>query len=132
MGRKIFEPTEKQLTNWAKLKPVVMPSDDEFKFLWKKSNYGRETGWGKGKLHWIEIHKNDHLTCTVEYNLGLWQGRVDAANHLEAQPSPNNRTDPFDFGYFTGFNSFESFWDGCDPNARDSFLQKYVNLEGLS
>ena len=33
-----------------------------------------------------------------EYNLGLCQGRVDTANHLEPQPSPN---------YHTSFNKLK-------------------------
>ena len=121
-----FEPTAKQLEKWNALKPAVMPSDDEFKARWKKAHGGKETGWGMSKRDWVGNHASDTLTQTVEYNLGLWQGRVDAARGEEAQPTPNYHTDPYDHGYYSGYHGFASFWKGFDSAARQQFNQKYV------
>lgn len=122
-----YEPTAKQLEKWNALKPAVMPSDDEFKAQWKKAHHGKETGWGMGKRNWVISHANDSLTQTVEYNLGVWQGRVDAARGEEAQPTPEYHINPFQHGYYTGYTEFASFWNGFDRNARETFTQKYVN-----
>ncbi|HSW63400.1 MAG TPA: hypothetical protein VLH56_08830 [Dissulfurispiraceae bacterium] len=120
-----YEPTAKQLEKWS-AKPPEMPSDDEFKTRWMKAHNGKVTGWGMGKRDWVALHANDHLTQTVDYNLGLWQGRVDAARGETAQPTPNYHTNPYDHGYYSGYNSFASFWQGFDKNARQQFTQKYV------
>lgn len=127
MERKMYEPTEKQIALWNTLKPSAMPTDEEFKAMWKKAHHGKETGWGMGKRNWIASHIDDQLTCTVEYNTGLWQGRVDAARGLEALETPEYHTDPFQFGYYTGYHNFEKFWNGYDRNARQKFEEKYLD-----
>jgi hypothetical protein len=126
MTRKQFTPTEKQLAKWNSLTAPVMPSDEEFKAMWKKAHHGKEAGWGLGKRDWVALHENDNLTYTVEYNLGLWQGRVDAANGLEPMDTTEYHTNPYHYGYYAGYNGFASFWKGYDKNARASFEAEYV------
>lgn len=53
MEQKMYEPTEKQIKNWSELTTIEMPSDDEFKAIWKKAHHGKEAGWGMGKRDWI-------------------------------------------------------------------------------
>lgn len=120
-----FQPTEKQIERWNQIKTPVMPSDDEFKAQWKKSHHGKEAGWGMEKRDWVANHANDHLTYTVEYNIGLWQGRVDAMNGDAAIETNNYHTDPYQNGYYSGYNNFASFWKGFDRNARADFQSKF-------
>ena len=127
MERKQFEPTEKQLEKWTALTIPTMPADEEFKDQWKKRHGGVERGWGISKRDWVADHANDALTCTKEYFLGLWQGRVDAARGLEKLETPQYHTDPYQFGYYWGYDGFESFWKGSDPAARSAFSEKYIN-----
>lgn len=125
MERKIYEPTEKQLAKWDMLQPADMPTDEEFKASWKKSHHGKETGWGMGKRDWINIHSDDQLTQTVTYNQGLWQGRIDAMLGLEPLDTPHYHTDPYEYGYYIGYNGFESFWSGYDAQARKNLADQY-------
>lgn len=125
MERK-FNPTEKQLEKWSKLAPAAMPSDDEFKAAWKRAHHGKETGWGMMKRNWVALHADDNLTCTVEYNLGVWEGRIDAMNNATPMATDEYHTNPFHYGYYTGYNEFKSFWNGFDRNARADFEAKYA------
>lgn len=127
MERKQFEPTEKQIEKWSALVAPTMPTDDEFKAQWKKAHHGKETGWGMGKRNWVAGHVNDSLVYTVEYNLGLWQGRVDAVRDTEPMETNEYHTNPFHFGYYTGFHGFASFWKGYGQEARDQFNQIYLS-----
>lgn len=122
---KKFEPTEKQLAKWTTLKPAVMPTDEEFKETWKKQHHGKITGWGMGKRDWIILHSDDNITCTLEYQIGLWQGRIDAMNGEAKAETPNKETNPYEYGYNKGYDTFESFWNGYDRNARAELLKKY-------
>jgi hypothetical protein len=125
MERK-YQPTEKQLVKWKALKPAEMPTDEEFKVQWKRQHGGKLTGWGMAKRDWVIQHSDDHLTCTVEYNIGLWQGRVDAAAGLPQAETPNYHTSPYEYGYYRGYTSFGSFWNGYDRNAKVDFETKYI------
>jgi len=122
-----FEPTEKQLSKWSLLRPTVMPSDDEFKARWKRAHGGKVTGWGMTKRDWVIAHSDDHLTCTVEYNLGLWQGRVDAMNGDPQQETPEYHTDPYQYGYYHGYAEFDGFWRGYDAAAKSDLQAKFGN-----
>jgi len=127
MDRKQYQPTEKQLQKWGTLKSSEMPSDDEFKAAWKHSHHNVERGWGMGKRDWVVNHANDHLIWTIEYNIGLWQGRIDALQGLEPIETPDYHNDPYQYGYFHGFNGFESFWHGYDAQARAKLIEQYSN-----
>lgn len=122
---KKFQPTEKQLAKWEALTPATIPTDDEFKTRWMKAHHGKVTGWGMGKRDWVANHADDHLTCTVDYNLGLWQGRIDAMNGEPSADTSEYHTNPYHNGYYYGYESFQSFWKGFDQAARAEFEAKY-------
>ena len=126
MERKQFVPTEKQLEKWSALKPAEMPSDDEFKASWKRNHGGKLTGWGMGKRDWVARHADDNLTQTVEYNLGVWQGRVDALRGTEPMVTNEFHTNPYHYGYYYGYNGFAGFWKGYDANASAAFKKMYL------
>jgi hypothetical protein len=103
MNRKMYVPTDKQESNWARLTVYETPSDEVFKHSWAKSHNGKEAGWGMGKRDWIIRN----MCQTREYQMGLWQGRVDAAQGLEYSEERNEKT--YNVGYYRGYLSFDSY-----------------------
>ena len=120
MNRKMYEPTENQERKWAKVEALTMPTDDEFKAIWKKSHHGKVTGWGIQKKNWIL----SNMTKTREYQMGLWQGRVDAARGLDYSEERNENT--YNLGYFRGYTEYESNRRGWDKDTRARFDAKYL------
>lgn len=120
---KTYQPTEKQIKNWSQLRPATMPTDEEFKATWKRQHHGKETGWGMGKREWVAQHANDHLTATVEHQIGVWQGRVDAMRGEPRAETSNYHTDPYQFGYYTGYETFDNFWP--QYQKKDEFTSLY-------
>jgi len=118
--RKIFEPTEKQELKWNN-EPPVMPSDDEFKATWKKSHGGKVTGWGLGKRQWVV----SSWGMTRDYQVGMWQGRVDKANGLNY--SDERLSAGYNIGYNLGYTEYESNHKGWDTATRTNFDEKWVN-----
>jgi len=119
MERKMFSLTDQQL---AKCHPEpAMPSDDEFKSIWKKSHHGKVTGWGMGKRTWII----GNMKGTAEYQRGLWQGRVDRANGLDYSEERSENT--YNLGYYRGYTEYESNRRGWDAATREQFDATYVN-----
>lgn len=123
MTTKTYQPTEKQITTWSKLAPASMPTDDGFKAQWKRQHHGKETGWGMAKRNWVACHANDNLTCSFDYELGVWQGRVDAFRNEPMAETPNYHTSPFEFGYYAGYTNFNSFWP--QYQKKDEFSALY-------
>jgi len=121
MERKQYEPTEKQLAKWAKNDAIVceMPSDDEFKAMWKKSHHGKERGWGMGKRDWVLRQMRN----TTEYQMGMWQGRVDKACGLEYSEERNEKT--YNLGYHMGYTEWESHRVGMDEKTRQ-LVERYI------
>lgn len=120
MERKLYEPTERQIENWAKLTPVQMPTDEELKARWMKAHHGKVAGWGMGKRQWII----SNLSNSQEYQMGLWQGRVDAARGLDYSEERNENT--YNLGYFRGYTEYESNRRGWDAATRQRFDEKYL------
>ena len=121
MERKMYEPTEKQISKWNALIVPEMPTDEHFKTQWKKAHHGKETGWGMGKRNWVL----STMTNTREYQMGLWQGRVDAARGLEYSEERNENT--YNLGYYRGYTEYESNRRGWDNATCQSFDEKYLN-----
>jgi hypothetical protein len=121
MERKLYEPTEKQIEKWNKFSIPEMPTDEEFKARWAKAHHGKTAGWGMGKRQWIV----SNMTQSREYQMGLWQGRVDKARGLEYAEERNENT--YNLGYYRGYTEYESNRRGWDQATRDAFDQKYVN-----
>jgi len=121
MNRKMFEPTEKQECKWAEYGKTEIPSDEEFKVRWAKSHHGKEKGWGMGKRDYAL----SHMKYSREYQMGIWQGRVDKARGLSYSEDRNENT--YNLGYNRGYASYESNRRGWDAQTRQRFDDKYVN-----
>jgi len=121
MNRKMYEPTRGNERKWARYAPVEMPTDEEFKARWAKSHHGKIRGWGIGKRDFILTQ----MVKTREYQLGLWQGRVDKARGLEYSEERNENT--YNLGYHRGYVEYESNRRGWDRETRRRFDKKYVD-----
>jgi len=120
MDRKMYQPTEKQSNKWAEWTPSLLPTDEEFKAMWKKSHNGKVAGWGMKKRDWIL----GSMTSSPEYQMGIWQGRVDKARGLEYSEERNENT--YNLGYYRGYTEYESDRRGWDAATRADFDAKYV------
>lgn len=123
MERKMYEPTKNQERKWSELesRQAEMPTDAEFKARWAKCHHGKEQGWGIGKRNWILTN----MTKSREYQMGLWQGRVDRARGLDYSEERNENT--YNLGYHRGYSEYESNRRGWDSATRQRFDEKYVN-----
>jgi len=120
MTRKMYEPTKNQERKWAKFSAPEMPTDEEFKARWAKCHHGKIVGWGMGKRDWIL----SNMTQTREYQMGIWQGRVDAARGLDYSEERNENT--YNLGYYRGYTDYESNRRGWDRATRERFDTKYT------
>jgi hypothetical protein len=121
MERKLYEPTEKQTAKWNAYKRPEMPTDEQFKAMWKKAHGGKEAGWGMKKRDWIA----SEMKYDPEYQRGIWQGRVDAARGLPYSEERNENT--YNLGYYRGYTNYSSDTAGWDTATRDAFFAQYVN-----
>lgn len=121
MSRKMYQPTEKQEQNWARMTAPVMPTDDEFRARWKKAHHGKITGWGLGKRQWII----SSMSGTREYQMGIWQGRVDAAQELAYQEKliDDENANCYNLGYYRGYTDYASDKRGWDAATRQRFSE---------
>jgi len=129
MERKMYEATEKQNRKWgATGRDLVagMPTNDEFKAMWKKAHGGKVVGWGLKKRDWIV----SNLACTREYETGLWQARVDALNGLDYQTplsdDDGENINAYNLGYYRGYTEFPKLAREMGA-AYTAFVQKYQN-----
>lgn len=116
-----YQPTETQLAKWAHMTTPVMPSDAEFKADWARRHGGKTAGWGMAKKTWI----TSQMTATREYQMGLWQGRVDAARGIEYSEERNENT--YNLGYYRGYTEYESNRRGWDQATRAAFDARYLS-----
>lgn len=128
-GRIIFKPTARQEAKWDDKTPE-MPSDEYFKDQWKKTHRGKVTGWGLGKRQWLV----NSWGMTRDYQVGMWQGRVDKANGLDYNKERKDKA--YNYGYNLGYTEYESNRRGWDDKTRGTFDKKYtkggttINREG--
>jgi len=113
----MYEPTRGNEKKWARYQPVDMPSDDEFKTRAKKSR----KPWGIIKRDFIL----GQMTQTREYQMGIWQGRVDAARELEYSEERTENT--YNLGYYRGYTGYKSDHRGWDAATRARFDEKYLS-----
>lgn len=129
-NRVMYQPTPKQLSKWGTPGDndidSKMPSDEEIKAAWAKSHGGKTTGWGMKKR---DI-KLSMMTGTYDYQMGLWQGRVDAANGLEY--SGERSENVYNLGYHRGYTEYWSNRRGWDEATCQRFDEKYVINEEQS
>jgi hypothetical protein len=121
MDRKMYTPTEKQEKKWSEYLEIIIPNDEWFKDNWKHTHHGKAAGWGIGKRDWIV----SRMTATREYQLGIWQGRVDAARGLDYSEERNENA--YNLGYYRGYTEFESNYRGWDMRTRARFDAEYRN-----
>ena len=119
--RKMYQPTESQERNWAKFTTPEMPTDEWFKDRWAKDHHGKINGWGMGKRDWV-LSK---MTKSREYQMGIWRGRVDAANNLPYAEERNENT--YNLGYYRGYTQYQSDRRGWDQATRERFDAQYIN-----
>ncbi len=119
MERKIYQLTDKQIAK-AVASRFDMPSDDEIKSRWMEAHHGKVTGWGMEKA---ELTRKQ-LKGDVEYQRGIWQGRVDRANDVEY--NEERTTSSYNMGYHEGYSNYESDRRGWDQNTRDWFDQNWI------
>lgn len=126
MTRKMFTPTDKQIEKWSRFVTPEIPTDEWFKDRWARDHHGKMTGWGMGKRDWIV----SNMKNTMEYQMGLWQGRVDKANGLEYSEERSYKT--YNLGYYRGYCE----WDpdprnsnGMDSATYTNFIQTYVEAK---
>jgi len=117
--RKLFKPTEKQCTKWTFV-GREMPSDEDFKAAWAKKHGGKTKGWGIAKRDWAKTN----LAASQDYQVGMWQGRVDAANKLPY--SEERKTTSYNYGYHIGYTEYPEFRRGIDKKTAEEFDNKYV------
>jgi len=116
MSRKQYEPTKNQERKWARFDTLEMPTDEQFKAQAKKSC----CPWGILKRDFVL----SQMTQTREYQMGLWQGRVDKARGLPYSEERNENT--YNLGYYRGYTNYESNRRGWDSATRQRFDEKYV------
>lgn len=116
MIRKIYEPTALQERKWSNLEPIAMPTDEEFKATAKRTR----RPWGLVKRDFVLAN----LKHTREYQMGLWQGRVDAARGLDYSEERNENT--YNLGYYRGYTGYKSNRRGWDRQTRQRFDEKYL------
>lgn len=116
MTRKMYKPTKNQERNWAKFGNAEMPTDETFKARSKKER----KPWGILKRNYVF----GQMTRAREYQMGLWQGRVDKARGLEYSEDRNENT--YNLGYYRGYTGYESNRRGWDSATRQRFDETYV------
>lgn len=126
MERKIYQMTEKQTARFAG-KPTqdevdaqvaVIRSginDEAYKTSWKRRHGGKVAGWGLEKAQTIITL----LQGTIEYQRGIWQGRVDAA--IGCPYSEERSQKSYNLGYYRGYLNYESDRRGWQQWQRDEF-----------
>lgn len=124
--RMMYQPTPKQLAKWPAPGSrndldSLMPPDDEIKAMWAKSHGGKTSGWGMKKRDL----KLSLMTASYEYQLGIWQGRVDAARGLPYSEERNENT--YNLGYHRGYTEYESNRRGWDAGTRAQFDEQYLS-----
>ena len=119
MERKIYKLTAKQIKK-AQALSIEIPSDEEIKTQWARSHHGKTAGWGMQKALLI----TQSYAGDVEYQRGLWQGRVDAARGLGYSEERSEKA--YNLGYYRGYDNYESDRYGWDAATRENFDKNYV------
>lgn len=120
MNRKMYQPTKNQERKWGQFSDAPMPTDEEFKAIWAKAHHGKVAGWGMQKRNYIL----SSMTQTRDYQMGIWQGRVDAARGLEYSEERNENT--YNLGYYRGYTQYASDRRGWDRATRERFDTQYL------
>jgi len=127
MRRKRYHPTKSQIRRWDKFEQrSPMPSDEESKVRWAKRHGGKTRGWGLAKRDWIL----SNMKYCREYQMGLWQGRVDHARGLEYMGEAieeGGDVSAYKMGYYIGYVDYKSNRRGWDKETCRRFDQEYLS-----
>jgi hypothetical protein len=117
--RQMYIPTPKQEQKWSQQSISQIPTDEAIKEAWKKSHHGKEAGWGMGKRTIVL----NNLRQGREYNMGLWQGKLDRLNGIPYNEERNDKT--YNLGYFAGYDENPSGYkaDAIKSNPNFSHLK---------
>jgi hypothetical protein len=135
MERKIYQFTESQmkrmarqgLRTWEEKEAEVQAAiadaekDAALKARWMKKHGGKARGWGLLKAQMVL----DAMKLTVDYQRGIWQGRVDKARGFDYQETRQEK--PYNMGYYVGYCDYESNRRGWDAATRERFDEQWVN-----
>ena len=116
MNTPAYELTNSQIKKIARHSKIETPTDESFKARAKKER----RPWGILKRDWVLTS----MKFTNDYQLGLGQGRVDAANGLEYAEKDESKT--YNKGYYTGYTNYESDRRGWDAATDQRFDDKYI------
>jgi hypothetical protein len=136
MDRKMYQFTEKQiermarqgLRTWTEIEAEIRvqiadaESNDIIKARWMKTHHGKARGWGLLKAQVML----DSMKLTIDYQQGIWQGRVDKARGLGYQEERFEK--PYNMGYYVGYCDYESNRRGWDSATRERFDEQWVNI----
>jgi len=111
-----YQLTKSQIRKITQAEKITRPTDDEFKARAKKEH----RPWGILKRDWIV----GQMTLTEDYQRGLGQGRVDAANGIEY--TEDRPTGAFNLGYYRGYTNYRSDRHGWDAATCERFDRMYV------
>lgn len=134
--RVMYQFTEKQLERmarqglrtWTEKEAEVQAQladaerDAAIKARWMKAHHGKARGWGLLKAQYIL----DSMKLTIDYQLGIWQGRVDKGRGLGYQEERLEK--PYNMGYHVGYCDYESNRRGWDVATRERFDAQWVNI----
>jgi hypothetical protein len=116
MERITYQPTASQTERWERMGVPVVPSDESFKAASKRGG----KPWGLRKRDFIL----GAMTSAREYQMGIWQGRVDAARELSYSEERSEST--YNLGYYRGYTGYQSDRNGWDAQTRERFDAQYV------
>ncbi len=114
MERRIYQPTQKQTSLPT---TISLPSDAEIKAQAARCR----TPWGLVKRN-LALKA---LRGTHDYNIGLWQARVDAARGTGYSEERFSRE--YNLGYHQGYTGYQSDRNGWDPTIREQFDSAYLS-----
>ena len=120
MDTPTYQLTKSQIRKINDAKTITQPTDGDFKARAKKEH----RPWGILKRDWVLTN----MKFTTEYQTGLGQGRVDAANGLNYTEQRLEKT--YNMGYHTGYTNYESNRKGWDAATTAKFDEQYIVKEG--
>jgi hypothetical protein len=114
-----YQPTQKQISKWSAPGTFEMPADDWFKNPENRTRKNRNTPWGLVKRDWLSASRD--AKNSYEYQMGIWQGRVDAVRGMDYSEERNEKT--YNIGYYRGYTNLQSDLRGMDAETRNRLME---------
>jgi len=116
MNTPVYELTKSQTRKIDRAAGITQPTDESFKTRAKKEH----RPWGILKRDWVL----SNMKFTTEYQAGLGQGRVDAANKLDY--TKDRLESAYNLGYHNGYTGYQSDRRGWNQATCERFDSKYI------